>query len=524
MTQDLDTTDQTRPGSNLPEYSVGDLARALKRTIEDGFGLVRVRGEISQPKFHSSGHCYLRLKDEVAVIEAVIWKGVLARLSVRPEEGLEVIVQGRVTTYPGRSQYQLVVESMELAGEGALLKMLEERRRRLAAEGLFAPERKRRIPFLPRVIGVVTSPTGAVIRDILHRLADRFPRHVLLWPVAVQGETAARQIAAAIEGFNALPEGGAIPRPDVLIVARGGGSLEDLMPFNEEIVVRAAAASRIPLISAVGHETDTTLIDHAADLRAPTPTAAAEMAVPVRSELLARVADAGRRMEGAASRLLSERRTRIEGLARGLGDPGRLIETQIQRLDDRSERLRVSVLQLVERRRGSLRETAARLRHPREQVAAARARLTPAALGLTAAIRRRNDEARARFERIAGRLSARGIEARMGEGTRRLADLGPRLGVSAIRRLAETSTKLEAIGRVLEGNSPNAVLERGYVYVEGANGKPVTSAGGTAPGDRVTLVFHDGRVGATIEGVSDGPVKRHAKPRRIDDGDQGSLF
>ncbi|HSK41782.1 MAG TPA: exodeoxyribonuclease VII large subunit, partial [Arenibaculum sp.] len=282
-----------RTGSNLPEVTVGELSRRLKRTIEETFGYVRVRGEISQPKRHGSGHVYLRLKDEAAVIEAVCWKGTAARLSVRPEEGLEVVCTGRLTTYPGRSQYQLVIETMELAGEGALLKMLEERKRRLAAEGLFDPGRKKPLPFLPDVIGVVTSPTGAVIRDILHRLADRFPRHVLIWPVAVQGEAAASQVAAAIEGFNRLPEAGAgpVPRPDLLIVARGGGSLEDLMPFNEEVVVRAAAASRIPLISAVGHETDTTLIDYAADRRAPTPSAAAEMAVPVRVEILAQVMD-----------------------------------------------------------------------------------------------------------------------------------------------------------------------------------------------------------------------------------------
>jgi len=528
MTHDPDITPKNRPGSNLPEYSVGDLARALKRTIEDGFALVRVRGEISQPKFHGSGHCYLRLKDESAVLEAVVWKGVLARLSIRPEEGLEVIVQGRVTTYPGRSQYQLVVESMELAGEGALLKMLEERKRRLAAEGLFAPERKRRIPFLPTVIGVVTSPTGAVIRDILHRLADRFPRHVLIWPVAVQGEGAARQIAAAIEGFNALPDGGAVPRPDLLIVARGGGSLEDLMPFNEEIVVRAAAASRIPLISAVGHETDTTLIDYASDLRAPTPTAAAEMAVPVRAELLARVAESARRMDGAALRLIGERRTRVEGLARGLGDPRRLIETQVQRLDDRAERLRSAAFQLIQRRGVSLRETAVRLRHPREQVAAAASKLALASRGLDSAVRRTNDEARSRFERITGRLSARGIAARMGEGTRRLADLDPRLNASATRRLADASARLETISRLLEGNSPGAVLERGYVYVEGADGKPVTRAAGTTAGERLTLVFHDGRVGAMVEGASDASAPREAKrpgkPRRSGEGDQGSLF
>ena len=252
------------PRTNLPEYTVSELSGALKRTIEQTFAYVRVRGEISGLKRHGSGHCYLALKDADAVLDAVIWRTTAIRLAVKPEDGMEVVCTGRLTTYPGRSRYQLVIDTIELAGVGALLKLLEERRRRLAAEGLFDAERKKKLPFLPAVIGVVTSPTGAVIRDILHRLADRFPRRVLIWPVAVQGEGAAAQVAAAIAGFNRLPRGGALPRPDLIIVARGGGSLEDLMAFNEEIVVRAAAASPIPLISAVGHETDTTLIDHAA--------------------------------------------------------------------------------------------------------------------------------------------------------------------------------------------------------------------------------------------------------------------
>ncbi len=289
-------------GSNLPEFTVSEISAALKRTVEDVYGHVRVRGEVSRPKMPGSGHLYLTLKDERAVLDAVCWRGTVSRLSIHPEEGMEVVATGRLTTYAGQSKYQIVIEQLELAGEGALLKLLEERRKRLAAEGLFDAARKRSLPFLPDVIGVVTSPTGAVIRDILHRLDDRFPRHVLLWPVPVQGEGAADKIAAAIAGFNGLAVGGPVPRPDLLIVARGGGSLEDLMAFNEEVVVRAAAASAIPLISAVGHETDTTLIDHAADRRAPTPTAAAEIAVPVRAELLADLLDRERRMVGAAAR------------------------------------------------------------------------------------------------------------------------------------------------------------------------------------------------------------------------------
>ena len=327
----------------FPEYSVSELSRAHIRTVEDAYSYVRVRGEVSGFKRAGSGHLYMTLKDDSSVIDGVCWRGVAGRLSIQPEDGLEVIVTGKLTTYAARSKYQLVIESMELAGEGALLKLLEERRKKLAAEGLFDESRKRPLPFLPEVIGVVTSPTGAVIRDILHRLADRFPRHVLLWPVLVQGETAADQVAAAIEGFNRIETGGTVPRPDLLIVARGGGSLEDLWAFNEEAVVRAAASSAIPLISAVGHETDVTLIDHAADRRAPTPTAAAEMAVPVRTDLLAQVLDDSRRMVSGLGRLLEEQRIRVEGLARGLPDPVALLRSNEQRLDDLSERLRMSV-------------------------------------------------------------------------------------------------------------------------------------------------------------------------------------
>src|SRR6185437_4409903 len=295
------------PG-NVPEFSVSELSFALKRQLEGAFPRVRVRGEISQPSFPRSGHCYFRIKDENAVIDAVCWKATLPRLGLRVEEGMEVIATGKLTTYAGSSRYQIIIDRLELAGEGALLKLLEDRRKKLQAEGLFDAGRKRPLPFLPDVIGVVTSPSGAVIRDILHRLSDRFPRRVLAWPVAVQGDKAAGEVAKAIAGFNKLPEEGPVPRPQVLIVARGGGSLEDLWAFNEEIVVRAAAASTIPLISAVGHETDTTLIDFASDRRAPTPTAAAEMAVPVRLDLVAELGSKSGRLAGGLARLFNERR------------------------------------------------------------------------------------------------------------------------------------------------------------------------------------------------------------------------
>src|SRR5829696_6112348 len=352
--------------SNEPEYTVSELSLALKRSIEDGFGFVRVRGEISGFKRHGSGHCYFALKDAEAVLDAVCWRMTALRLAIKPEDGMEVVCSGRLTTYPGRSKYQLVIDTIELAGIGALLRILEERRQRLAAEGLFDPERKKKLPFLPEVIGIVTSPTGAVIRDILHRLADRFPRRVLLWPVAVQGDGAAAQVAAAIDGFNRLAPGGRVPRPDLIIVARGGGSLEDLMAFNEEIVVRAAAASAIPLISAVGHETDTTLIDHASDRRAPTPTAAAEMAVPVRLDLLADLGGKTARLAGGLARLFDDRRLRLAGLARGLPEPQDLLGAAAQRLDDRSERLRLAI--------------GARFAAARQRLGLAAAGLRPAAL------------------------------------------------------------------------------------------------------------------------------------------------
>ncbi len=320
--------------SNVPEFSVSELAFSLKRTLEENYGRIRVRGELSRVKIHTSGHMYTDLKDADSVINSVCWRGTLSKLSIKPEEGLEVICTGKISTYPARSNYQLIIESMELAGAGALLKMLEERRKKLAAEGLFDPARKKPIPFLPEIIGVVTSPTGAVIRDILHRLEDRFPRYVIVWPVLVQGPGAADQIAAAINGFQNFS-----PRPDLLIVARGGGSLEDLMAFNEENVVRAAAASQIPLISAVGHETDTTLIDFAADLRAPTPTGAAEKSVPVRTELMAATLDSGRRLYSGLTRQLSELRHRLDAQAKGLGDPSHIIDIKTQRLDLAAEKL-----------------------------------------------------------------------------------------------------------------------------------------------------------------------------------------
>jgi exodeoxyribonuclease VII large subunit len=363
------------PGDNAPSLSVSELSMRLKRTVEDAFGFVRVRGEVSGWKRAASGHCYLCLKDDKAVIDGVLWKASAASLPFRPEDGIEVVATGKLTTFPGRSRYQIVIERLELAGQGALMALLDKRRRALAAEGLFDPSRKQRLPFAPKVIGVVTSPTGAVIRDILHRLEDRCPCHVLVWPVQVQGETAAAQIAAAVRGFDALAPGGPVPRPDLVIVARGGGSIEDLWAFNEEEVVRAIAGCSIPTISAVGHETDTSLCDFAADMRAPTPTAAAEIAVPVRGELIAQLREAGQRMHRCSSKSVERLTERLHSCLRHFPEREQLLAPQRQRLDEMSERLP--------------RALGARLGHARGELGRAAGALRP---GLLAAAHRRGRE------------------------------------------------------------------------------------------------------------------------------------
>jgi exodeoxyribonuclease VII large subunit len=482
-----DTRADAPVAHNLPEYTVSEIGAALKHTIETGFGRVRVRGEISGFKRAASGHLYFTLKDERAVIDSVCWRGVAGGLSIRPEDGLEVICTGRVTAYPSRSRYQIVIESIELAGEGALLKLLEDRKRKLEAEGLFDPALKKPIPFLPEVIGVVTSPTGAVIRDILHRLADRFPRHVLLWPVRVQGEAAAGEIAAAIEGFNRLTASGDVPRPDLLIVARGGGSLEDLWAFNEEVVVRAAAASDIPLISAVGHETDTTLIDFAADRRAPTPTAAAEMAVPVRAELLAQVLDDARRLVSAVNRKTTEEARWLDALDKRLGDPRRLLEAPAQRLDHAAERLGLG---------------------PRHLVALGTARLDRAAAG----------------------LRPKSLGDRIGQGKTAVGNAGAALGRAGSRAITDAQRRLEAMAGLLESLSYQRVLERGFALVRDTAGAPLTAAAATRPGMEIAIRFQDGETGAVVAGAPRRTKpKAKAKPDRRGgggDGDepQGSLL
>lgn len=515
-------------GDNQPVFTVTELGQAVKKTVEGAFERVRVRGEISRPSFPASGHVYFRLKDENAVLDAVCFRGMKQKLSMLPEDGLEVIASGRLTTYAGKSSYQIIVDSLEMAGEGALLKLLEERRKKLAAEGLFAEERKRPLPYLPGVVGVITSPTGSVIRDILHRLADRFPRHVLVWPVAVQGEQCAPQVTAAIQGFNALSTDGAVPRPDVLIVARGGGSLEDLWGFNEESVVRAAAASEIPLISAVGHETDTTLIDFASDRRAPTPTAAAEIAVPVKSELVNLVADFERRLIGAATRGLENRRTHVEGLARGLPDPKRKLEESWQAVDDLSERLGGSVERFLRQRRETADNLGLRLPTPTQKIAQVRERVDNLGERVATAGQRRIERARDRFDGL-------DAERRLTQAT----------GLS----VRDARQRVEELGRLLEGYSYQATLERGFAVVY-ADGQVTTRAREIAPGQHLDITFADDTVRASAgEGDRTSaappadrpapgqpakkpapsraqPAKKTAKPKSkpADDGGQGSLL
>jgi len=438
------------PGDNAAPLSISAISALLKRTVEDRFGFVRVRGELSGVKRAASGHVYLSLKDEGARLDGVMWRGNAQRLGFMPEDGVEVIATGKLTTYPGRSSYQIVIDRMEIAGEGALLALLAKTKARLEAEGLFAPAAKRRLPFLPRTIGVVTSPTGAVIRDILHRLADRFPSHVLVWPVLVQGQGAAEQVAHAVRGFSALAPGGPVPRPDLVIVARGGGSIEDLWAFNEEVVVRAIAGSTIPVISAVGHETDTTLADFAADLRAPTPTAAAEIAVPVREELASQIAELAYRQRRCALRPVQLGRERLEARAQRLPRPEALVEARAQKLDELAERLRRGLSD----------------------------RIVTAREGLN---------------RSAGRLSAPLLAAQVRHGRARLDTARERLRPADLfRRIDHARQRLDALERLRVQLDPEAPLQRGYALVTGPDGHVVTTRAAASGLAALTLKFHDG--------------------------------
>ena len=491
------TAPQAQSGGNVAEYTVSELSGAIKRALEEGFGYVRLRGEISGFRgAHASGHCYFALKDDKAKIEAVVWKMTYGRLKVKPEEGMEVVVQGRVTSYPGSSKYQIVIESLEPAGLGALMALLEERKRKLTAEGLFAEERKKPRPFVPQLVGIITSPTGAVIRDMLHGFAERFPTRVIVWPVRVQGDTCAAEVAAAIAGFNAIQPGGRIARPDVLIVARGGGSLEDLWGFNEEIVVRAVAASRIPIISAVGHETDWTLIDLVADARAPTPTKAAEWAVPKFADLAESTSKCGVRLTTAARRMLQQARAHLKAATRGLPRLEDVLALPRQRFDACEKRLGRALL------------ANARAHHTR--YARISARLRPAPI-------------MQRISVCGERSSALQARARQALGN----------GLVAKRR------QLEGYDKLLATLSYQSVLQRGFVLVRDADGRAVRSAAGVEPGDRLDLEFGDGRVeaearkvgGAGAKGpaakdpVSSPPVPPGVRRTRGRGGSsQGSLF
>jgi len=522
---------------NIPEFTVSDIAGAIKHTLEGAFGRVRVRGEITELKAYASGHVYLCLKDESAKIRAIIWRGNAGRIALKPENGVEVIATGRITSYPERSEYQLIIERLEYAGAGALLARIETLRLKLQEEGLFDAARKRAIPFLPRMIGVVTSAQGAVLQDIKTTIARRFPRPILLWPVAVQGESAAAQIAAAINGFSNLPPNGLIPRPDILIVARGGGSLEDLMAFNDEAVVRAAAACSIPLISAVGHETDTTLIDFASDRRAPTPTAAAEMAIPPRLELLADLAQKSARLAGALSHAATGARARLERAASKLPNLPQLLGTARQRLDDRSERLTIALPNYTAARRAGLERLAGRLIHPREfllrsrnQIALLSHRLEAPLPGrlresgfrldnlgsrLGGALSQMTTQSRARLDRTERlllalpnatavrrsgleRLAARLIHPRefLLRHRNQLAVISHRLDTPPASRLRESRLRLENLSARLGAVSYESVLQRGFVLVSTPRGIPILSAAKISPGDALSLKFHDGVISA----------------------------
>jgi exodeoxyribonuclease VII large subunit len=466
---------------NVAEFTVSEISLSLKRMVEDAFGYVRVRGEISGYRGpHSSGHAYFALKDERARLEAVIWRGTFSKLKFPPEDGLEVIASGKLTTYPGSSKYQIVIEALEPAGAGALMALLEERKRKLAAEGLFEEERKKPLPYMPKVIGVVTSPTGAVIRDIVHRITDRFPITVIVWPVRVQGETTGAEVSAAISGFNALSGSGAVPRPDLLIVARGGGSLEDLWGFNDEAVVRAVAASAIPVISAVGHETDWTLIDLVADRRAPTPTAAAEIAVPVKAELEADIANLNARLGAAATRQMETKKRALAAAARVLPSADSLLSIPRRHFDEVA------------------------MRHSR-------------------ALKANTELKRLRLDGI--RLSIAPIARNIQLGTRAIDVSGKQLIRSMDRRFEDLRNRSANAGRLLDSFSYKSVLRRGYAVVRSGDGVAVPSAKEISAGMALQIQFKDGTVDAVAaSGGTDTAAKKKTSTKKPAGSSQGSLF
>jgi exodeoxyribonuclease VII large subunit len=504
---DAENDTGTTQKGNLAELTVTELSLALKRTVEDRFGLVRVRGEITGFKgAHSSGHCYFALKDDRSRLEAVVWKTSFARIRAKMAEGLEVIVTGKLTTFPGTSKYQIVVESVEPAGVGALMALIEERKRKLAAEGLFAQERKQLLPYMPMVIGVVTSPTGAVIRDVLHRITDRFPLHVVVWPVRVQGETCGAEVANAIRGFNAIGPGGKIKRPDIIIVARGGGSIEDLWGFNDEAVLRAAADSHIPLISAVGHETDWTLLDLVADKRAPTPTGAAEMAVPVKAELDAFVTALCARLRSGMSRNLNQARSELMAARRGLGTPESILSDPRQRFDAAAARLGRALELAINRKRRGFSAIAGRLsrRQLEDRLAYTRRNLLQCERRLIGGLNASNKRKREDFSRISARLSHKPLA---------------RIALHARQRLDGT-------WRLISSLSHESVLQRGFALVRDASGKAVTSAAQIAAGDAFKVEMHDGTIDAVAGGPTPGarPQSAPRPAKKSPPPGQGDLF
>lgn len=504
--------------SNLTEFSVSELSGSIKRTVENAFDHVRVRGEISGYRGpHSSGHAYFSLKDDRSRIDAVVWKGTFSRLKFRPEEGMEVIATGKVTTFPGSSKYQIVIENLEPAGAGALMALLEERRRKLAAEGLFDKERKRPLPYLPRVIGVVTSPTGAVIRDILHRITDRFPVHVVVWPVKVQGEGSGEEVAAAIRGFNAVGPDDPMPRPDILIVARGGGSLEDLWSFNDEIVVRAAAESAIPLISAVGHETDWTLIDHAADVRAPTPTGAAEMAVPVKADLDAQLANLAARLRGSASRQMDHRRQSLRALVRALPSLDQLLALPRRRFDEAAAGLGRSLERTTIAKRRTFERASAGLRLDllTNRLALQRQALADRLLRADRCVERQILSEKGRIARIDASLKS--LPARLASHLQReqqhVAVLMRQADSALAHTLSRSRSVLAGQDRVLQSLSYKNVLKRGYAVVRDGSDRALTRAANIAEGSAMSIEFADGRVLAVA-----GEASGSADPGQADQG------
>jgi exodeoxyribonuclease VII large subunit len=486
--------------SNIPEYTVSEISGAVKRTLEGAFGRVRVRGEITELKRYPSGHIYFSLKDEGGKIAGVVWKSAVSRLGLAPENGVEVIAQGKISAYGDRSTYQLIVDRMDYAGAGALLARIEALRLRLAAEGLFDAAKKQALPLLPEVVGVVTSERGAVIQDIRTTIQRRFPRHILLWPVPVQGEGAAEKIAEAIRGFDAIAPGGPIPRPDVLIVARGGGSLEDLMAFNDEAVIRAVAACRIPLISAVGHETDTTLIDHVSDRRAPTPTAAAELAVPSRVELAADLAQKGARLIGALNRIAQEGRLRLQRAERGLPDLPSLVGAARQRLDDRGARMLLALPNLLAARRASLDRAERGLPDLAALVRGARQRFGEGAVRLRLALPGRLAAARSELT-LSAQLLRAALRHATANSANRAAGVLPRLTDAPLRaRLRESHARLDGLAARLESVSYEKVLARGYALVSDGEGTPITTAKSVRAGMDLRLRFADGEARAIAGG------------------------